>query len=144
MKKIFLLLIILVLTACDNPFKKYEESFDALSAAIKMKTEADKIQDIIKDITVSGTVTPDNLTTAQINTMISSLEVINNNLDSPQVQAILASYAEEYSVDLNSAIEKIKTDLGAVTLDDIDRDGDGSTANETEVLNLITAILGKI
>ena len=48
MKKIFLLLIILVLTACDNPFKKYEESFDALSAAISMKTEADKIQNIIK------------------------------------------------------------------------------------------------
>lgn len=144
MKKIFLLLIILVLTACDNPFKKYEESFDALSAAISMKTEADKIQNIIKDITVGGTVTPDNLTTAQINAMISSLEVINNNLASPQVQAILISYAEEYSVDLNSAIEKIKTDLGAVTLDDSDRDGDGSTENETKVFNLITAILGKI
>ncbi len=144
MKKIFLLLIVLVLAACDNPFKKYTESFDALSAAIKMKTEADKIQNIIKDITVGGTVTPDNLTTAQINTMISSLEVINDNLDSPQVQAILASYAEEYSVDLNSSIEKIKTDLGAANLDDVDRDEDGSTDNETEVLNLITAILGKI
>lgn len=144
MKKVFLLLIVLVLTACDNPFKKYEESFDALSAAISMKTEADKIQNIIKDITVGGTVTPDNLTTAQINAMISSLEVINNNLASPQVQAILISYAEEYSVDLNSAIEKIKTDLGAVTLDDSDRDGDGSTENETKVFNLITAILGKI
>ena len=142
MKKIFLLLIVLVLTACDNPFKKYQESFDALSAAISMKTEADKIQNIIKDITVSGTITLDNLTTDQINTMISSLEVINNNLDSPQVQAILTSYAEEYSVDLNSSIEKIKTDLGAISLDD--RDGDGSTANEAEVLNLITAILGKI
>ena len=50
MKKIFLLLIILVLTACDNPFKKYEESFDALTAALTMADNVMTYKLVVKEI----------------------------------------------------------------------------------------------
>ena len=77
MKKIFLLLIVLVLTACDNPFKKYEESFDALSAAISMGKEVEKVQTLLNTIDTSNTT----ITTEQIGQLLDSLTIVNDNLD---------------------------------------------------------------
>ena len=77
MKKVFLLLIVLVLTACDNPFKKYEESFDALSAAISMGKEVEKVQTLLNTIDTSNTT----ITTEQIGQLLDSLTIVNDNLD---------------------------------------------------------------
>ncbi len=96
MKKIFLLLIVLVLVACDNPFKKYEESFDALSAAITISEEVETINTIIDRIDNTGTVDYTQLTVQDIQDITDSLEYINENLDNPQIQAILTSYAQQY------------------------------------------------
>ncbi len=125
MKKIFLLLIILVLTACDNPFKKYEESFDALTAALTMADKVDTINTIIDRIDNTGTVDYTQLTVQDIQDITASLEYINENLDNPQIQAILTSYAEQYdgetlletinSIEIDSDI--VNTNITGVTVE---------------------------
>lgn len=142
MKKIFLLLIVLVLTACDNPFKKYEESFDALTAALTMADKVDTINTIIDNITVNGVITLDNLTVTDVNNIISSLDYINTNLDNEQVQSILNSYASQEGIALDTEVANIKTEIENIALSD--RDGDGNTTNEAAIVTLITSILGKI
>ena len=142
MKKIFLLLIVLVLTACDNPFKKYQESFDALSAAINMANKVDTINTIIDRIDNSGTVDYTQLTAQDIKDITASLEYINENLDNEEVQAILNSYASQEGVALDKEVDTIKTEIANIAV--TDRDGDGNTTNETAILTLITSILGKI
>ena len=142
MKKIFLLLIVLVLTACDNPFKKYEESFDALTAALTMADKVDTINTIIDNITVNGVITLDNLTVTDVNNIISSLDYINTNLDNEQVQSILNSYASQEGIALDTEVANIKTEIESIALSD--RDGDGNTTNEAAIVTLITSILGKI
>jgi len=142
MKKVFLLLIVLVLTACDNPFKKYEESFDALTAALTMADKVDTINTIIDNITVNGVITLDNLTVTDVNNIISSLDYINTNLDNEQVQSILNSYASQEGIALDTEVANIKTEIENIALSD--RDGDGNTTNEAAIVTLITSILGKI
>ena len=142
MKKIFLLLIVLVLTACDNPFKKYQESFDALSAAINMANKVDTINTIIDRIDNSGTVDYTQLTAQDIKDITASLEYINENLDNEEVQAILNSYASQEGVALDKEVDTIKTEIANIAV--TDRDGDGNTTNEKAILTLITSILGKI
>ena len=96
MKKIFLLLIVLVLTACDNPFKKYEESFDALTVAVSLGKEVENVQEILDTIDTANVT----ITEQQIGELLDSLTIIKENLDNPQVQAILTSYIEKYEVPL--------------------------------------------
>ncbi len=125
MKKVFLLLIVLVLTACDNPFKKYEESFDALTAALTMADKVDTINTIIDRIDNTGTVDYTQLTVQDIQDITASLEYINENLDNPQIQAILTSYAEQYdgetlletinSIEIDSDI--VNTNITGVTVE---------------------------
>ena len=76
MKKIFLLLMVLVLTACDNPFKKYEESFDALTAALTMADKVDTINTIIDRIDNTGTVDYTQLTVQDIQDIKNEKEII--------------------------------------------------------------------
>ena len=125
MKKVFLLLIVLVLTVCDNPFKKYEESFDALTAALTMADKVDTINTIIDRIDNTGTVDYTQLTVQDIQDITASLEYINENLDNPQIQAILTSYAEQYdgetlletinSIEIDSDI--VNTNITGVTVE---------------------------
>ncbi len=125
MKKVFLLLIVLVLTACDNPFKKYEESFDALTAALTIADKVDNINIIIDRIDNTGDVDYTQLTAQDIQDITASLEYINENLDNPQIQAILTSYAEQYdgetlletinSIEIDSDI--VNTNITGVTVE---------------------------
>ena len=125
MKKIFLLLMVLVLTACDNPFKKYEESFDALTAALTIADKVDNINIIIDRIDNTGDVDYTQLTAQDIQDITASLEYINENLDNPQIQAILTSYAEQYdgetlletinSIEIDSDI--VNTNITGVTVE---------------------------
>ena len=136
MKKVFLLLIILVLTACDNPFKKYEESFDALSAAISMGKEVENVQTLLNTIDTSNTT----ITTEQIGQLLDSLTIVNDNLDNPQVQAILTSYADQYGVNLDVDAGDIQTELQ--NLPEFTNYPDA--AQKQQALDLITSILKKI
>lgn len=136
MEKVFLLLIILVLTACDNPFKKYEESFDALSAAISMGKEVENVKTLLNTIDTSNTT----ITTEQIGQLLDSLTIVNDNLDNPQVQAILTSYADQYGVSLNVDAGDIQIELQ--NLPEFTNYPDA--AQKQQALDLITSILKKI
>lgn len=136
MKKIFLLLIVLVLTACDNPFKKYEESFDALSAAISMGKEVENVKTLLNTIDTSNTT----ITTEQIGQLLDSLTIVNDNLDNPQVQAILTSYADQYGVSLNVDADAIGEKLQDLT----EFTNYPDAAQKQQALDLITSILKKI
>ena len=107
MKKIFLLLMVLVLTACDNPFKKYEESFDALTAAVSLGKEVENVQEILDTIDTANVT----ITEQQIGELLDSLTIIKENLDNPQVQAILTSYIEKYEVPLDVDATAIQNEL---------------------------------
>lgn len=136
MKRLFLLLIVLVLAACDNPFKKYEESFDALSAAISMGKEVENVQTLLNTIDTSNTT----ITTEQIGQLLDSLTIINDNLDNPQVQAILTSYATQYGVSLDVDAGTIQSELQ--NLPEFTNYPDA--AQKQQALTLISSILGKI
>lgn len=143
MKKLLIICVLLVLGACTNPFDKYQESFDAIGAAGTLATEVGDIQTIIDSLPlVNGVPDLEALTPADVQNLISSLDTINENLDNPQVQAILTSYAEQYNVSLDTDVSGVQTQLE--NIDITDADGDGNTTNETQIATLLTSILGKI
>ena len=136
MKKVFLLLIILVLTACDNPFKKYEESFDALTAAVSLGKEVENVQEILDTIdTANATITEQ-----QIGELLDSLTIIKENLDNPQVQAILTSYIEKYEVPLDVDATAIQNELQ--TLQEFI--AYPNVVQKEQALNLISDILDEL
>ena len=136
MKKIFLLLIILVLTACDNPFKKYEESFDALTAAVSLGKEVENVQEILDTIDTANVT----ITEQQIGELLDSLTIIKENLDNPQVQAILTSYIEKYEVPLDVDATAIQNELQ--TLQEFI--AYPNVVQKEQALNLISDILDEL
>lgn len=133
MKKIFLLLMVLVLTACDNPFKKYEESFDALTAAVSLGKEVENVQEILDTANVT-------ITEQQIGELLDSLTIIKENLDNPQVQAILTSYIEKYEVPLDVDATAIQNELQ--TLQEFI--AYPNVVQKEQALNLISDILDEL
>lgn len=136
MKKVFLLLIILVLTACDNPFKKYEESFDALTAAVSLGKEVENVQEILDTIDTANVT----ITEQQIGELLDSLTIIKENLDNPQVQAILTSYIEKYEVPLDVDATAIQNELQ--TLQEFI--AYPNVVQKEQALNLISDILDEL
>ena len=136
MKKIFLLLIVLVLTACDNPFKKYEESFDALTAAVSLGKEVENVQEILDTIDTANVT----ITEQQIGELLDSLTIIKENLDNPQVQAILTSYIEKYEVPLDVDATAIQNELQ--TLQEFI--AYPNVVQKEQALNLISDILDEL
>lgn len=142
MKKVFLLLIVLVLTACDNPFKKYEESFDALTAALTMADKVDTINTIIDNITVNGTINLNSLTSTDVNNIISSLDYINTNLTNEQVQSIIESYdadltAETLQTQL-AEVENVLDDIGTATIQGV------TNEQKQDIITLLTNITNQL
>ena len=136
MKKIFLLLMVLVLTACDNPFKKYEESFDALTAAVSLGKEVENVQEILDTIDTANVT----ITEQQIGELLDSLTIIKENLDNPQVQAILTSYIEKYEVPLDVEATAIQNELQ--TLQEFI--AYPNVVQKEQALNLISDILDEL
>ncbi len=136
MKKIFLLLMVLVLTACDNPFKKYEESFDALTAAVSLGKEVENVQKILDTIDTANVT----ITEQQIGELLDSLTIIKENLDNPQVQAILTSYIEKYEVPLDVDATAIQNELQ--TLQEFI--AYPNVVQKEQALNLISDILDEL
>jgi outer membrane lipopolysaccharide assembly protein LptE/RlpB len=136
MKKVFLLLIVLVLTACDNPFKKYEESFDALTAAVSLGKEVENVQEILDTIDTANVT----ITEQQIGELLDSLTIIKENLDNPQVQAILTSYIEKYEVPLDVDATAIQNELQ--TLQEFI--AYPNVVQKEQALNLISDILDEL
>ncbi|MBP6407912.1 MAG: hypothetical protein KA277_00285 [Fusobacteriaceae bacterium] len=136
MKKIFLLLMVLVLTACDNPFKKYEESFDALTAAVSLGKEVENVQEILDTIDTANVT----ITEQQIGELLDSLTIIKENLDNPQVQAILTSYIEKYEVPLDVDATAIQNELQ--TLQEFI--AYPNVVQKEQALNLISDILDEL
>ena len=136
MKKIFLLLMVLVLTACDNPFKKYEESFDALTAAVSLGKEVENVQEILDTIDTANVT----ITEQQIGELLDSLTIIKENLDNPQVQAILTSYIEKYEVPSDVDATAIQNELQ--TLQEFI--AYPNVVQKEQALNLISDILDEL
>ena len=136
MKKVFLLLIVLVLTACDNPFKKYEESFDALTAAVSLGKEVENVQEILDTIDTANVT----ITEQQIGELLDSLTIIKENLDNPQVQAILTSYIEKYEVPLDVDATAIQNELQTLQEFIAYR----NVVQKEQALNLISDILDEL
>lgn len=138
MKKIIYFLLLLGLTACNNPFDKYVDSFDAIAASASLAAEVQEIDQIITNL--SGDL--NNLDETSMTNLLDSLSVINTNLDNPQVVAILSSYATQYGVSLEDDTTEIQTQLANIAASD--RDGDSNTTDEEQVVALLATILGKL
>ena len=90
-----------------------------------MADKVDTINTIIDRIDNTGTVDYTQLTVQDIQDITASLEYINENLDNPQIQAILTSYAEQYdgetlletinSIEIDSDI--VNTNITGVTVE---------------------------
>ena len=113
MKKIFLLLIVLVLTACDNPFKKYEESLNLLELNLKagdtVKAEVDDLKTIFDDTNIN--LNP--LTLDQTSEISSSLGIIEQQLIAGNLDLLIESYTNypEVTTQLLQKIESYKTEV---------------------------------
>lgn len=140
MKKIFLLFLLIFAVGCENPFDKYKESFDALGVAISIGSEISKVTAIIDSL--GATPNFEDLSPQDVQNLISSLDTIYNNLGNEQIDAILTSYEEQYGIDLSTQASEIQADLNGLEI--VDADGDGNTANEERIVQLIGLIIGKL
>ena len=114
MKKTIIFIFLIFLVACNNPFKKYEDSVSelqkAMDAAQTISTEVDKIQNIFDSIALNAD--PNEFTPQQISDLYTSLNTISQNLDNPIVQSILEQYKEQNAdVDLDSELTNINTQI---------------------------------
>ena len=138
MKKIMIFLILVFLVACNNPFKKYEESGDklqeALSAVSTIETQISTIEALING---------GDLSNANITDVYAALQTINDNLGNEIVQSVLSNYAEQNGINLDTDIDAVQAqilaDPGYVNY--TPAPGEPSKA---EVTALLTSILGKI
>ena len=146
MKKIFLLLMVLVLTACDNPFKKYEESIDILQANINagqtVTTSISVIEDLIEQYGDSASIA--NLSTANLETLNTELDKIEAEVVSGNLNVLLASYNDypEETSQVLSQIEDYKADIES-QIDDLE-DGGITAEEQAQIDQLETALTSAI
>ena len=138
MKKIMIFLILVFLVACNNPFKKYEESGDklqeALAAVSTIETQISTIEALING---------GDLSNANITDVYAALQTINDNLGNEIVQSVLSNYAEQNGINLDTDMEAVKTQI----LSDpgyVNYTPTGDEPSKDEVTALLTSILGKI
>lgn len=124
MKKIIFLLFLLAFTACNNPFKKYEDSFDLLQANLDAAKRVDAAISTITELT-SGIDDYENLTISQMQSLNVQLDSIKNEVTSGKLDLLLANYTtypeetkdvldkiDGYMVEVNDAIEALELVAG--------------------------------
>ena len=96
MKKLFLLLIVLTFVACNNPFKKYEESIDILQANINAGQTVTASISVIEDLIsqYGNLASIEDLSTDDLGTLNTELDKIEAEVVSGNLDVLLASYSD--------------------------------------------------
>ncbi len=142
MKRIMLVLSILFtlsFVACENPFKKLEDTIDAVEAAANLGSNMDAIQNIFTTKT-----NPEDLTDADLNTIQTALQDIKTVLSNDATASIIQEYAssqgisleQDMIVNVQSYVNNFSSGGSTIDLDD-----DGNTTQEDAIINLVNDIL---
>lgn len=128
---ITLIMSLLFLIGCENPFAEVEDKINAIQNAIDIASEVEDIEAIMDSVVNAGSLDAANLDEIQ-----SSLNQINSLLDNDATTEILQSYADAQGVDLDAAIADIDT-----YLDDLP---DPSDPQQAAILSTVNSIISKI
>lgn len=124
MKKIFLIMSLLMLVACDSPFDKYKDSVDALKgnaeAVTRVQEQITVIQDLLEANPNFDPATITVVEVAQLNDSLASIkeELVAGNLDvilsqaaqNPEETTKILEQVELYKADTQAAIDAIPAD----------------------------------
>jgi len=142
MKKTIIFIFLIFLIACNNPFKKYEDSVSELQKALDLVQGIEKeVGDIQSQIDRLSAPDTQSFTQADIAEIYSSLQTIDKNLDDPVVKAVLENYLEQNNISLDGDVNQLQQDLAAVPEFS---NYNGTNPSKAEVTNLLGSLITKI